>query len=98
MMTIALMVVLSSIGPPTEGRLQALPASINPRANELFDREPGLKSWALRRFDANKDGWLTMFEAQPAADAFREIADVNRDGQVSVREYADAIEFIRVRY
>ena len=73
-------------------------ASINPRANELFDREPALKIWALQRFDANKDGWLTMYEAQPAADTFRDIADVNHDGRVSLREYADAVEYIRVRY
>ena len=94
----ALMLALSSFGAPVEGGLEPVRASINPRANELFEREPVLKIWALQRFDANKDGWLTLYEAQPAADAFREIADINRDGQVSLREYGAAIDFIRVRY
>ncbi len=74
------------------------PAGFNPRAHELFDREPLLKQWALRFHDRNRDGWLTLYEAQPAAEAFREIADENRDGRVSVREYRAALDFIRVRY
>lgn len=73
-------------------------ASVNPRANELFDREPVLKAWALRIYDRNHDGWLTLYEAQAAADSFREIADGNRDGRVSVSEYAAAIDFVRARY
>ena len=73
-------------------------ASINPRANELFDREPVLKAWALRIHDRNRDGWLTLYEAQAAADSFRDIADGNRDGRVSVSEYAAAIDFVRARY
>ena len=40
-------------------------ASFNPRANELFDRDPVLNAWAVRSFDRNHDGWLTLFEAQP---------------------------------
>ena len=73
-------------------------ASVNPRANELFDREPVLKAWALRIHDRNHDGWLTLYEAQAAADSFRDLADGNRDGRVSVSEYAAAIDFVRARY
>jgi hypothetical protein len=78
--------------------LQATPASVNPRAHELFERDPALMQWALRLYDGNRDGWLTLFEAQAAADGFQDIADENRDGKVSVREYGAAVEFIRVRY
>lgn len=74
------------------------PASVNPRANELFDREPLLKSWALRIYDRNHDGWLTSFEAAAAAEGFRGVADADRDGRVSLREYDAALEFIRARY
>ena len=70
----------------------------NPRAHELFDRDPVLKLWAIQRFDENHDGWLTSYEAQAAAEAFRDIADENRDGQVSVGEYSAAVDFIRARY
>lgn len=73
-------------------------ASVNPRATELFEREPLLKGWALRIYDRNHDGWLTSFEAQAAADSFRDIADGDRDGRVSVGEYAAALDFIRARY
>ena len=72
--------------------------SINPRANELFDREPVLKAWALRIYDRNHDGWLTLYEVQAAADSFRDVADGNRDGRVSMTEYAAALDFIRARY
>lgn len=63
---------------------------VNPRANELFDRDPVLAAWAVRRFDLNGDGWLTTFEAQPALTAFRELADSDGDGRVSVKEYEAA--------
>ncbi len=74
------------------------PAALNPRAADLFERDPLLARWAVSRFDSNRDGWLTLYEAQPAADAFREIADADRDGRVTVREYDAALAFIRARY
>lgn len=78
--------------------LLAAASTPNPRAHELFDRDPVLKLWAIARFDENRDGWLTSYEVQAAAGAFREIADEDRDGQVSVREYTAAVDYIRVRY
>lgn len=73
-------------------------APINPNANELFDRDPQLKAWALRVYDSNRDGWLTLYEAQPAIRAFKEIADADRDGRVSTHEYARAKEFVAARW
>lgn len=73
-------------------------APINPHANELFDRDPQLKAWAIRLYDSNRDGWLTLFEAQPALRAFKEIADADRDGRVSTYEYARAKDFIAARW
>jgi len=70
----------------------------NPRAAELFDAEPALKAWALRDHDRNRDGWLTLFEADEAATAFKAMADADRDGRVTVLEYAAAKAFLKSRY
>lgn len=77
---------------------QASLAAANPHANELFDREPLLKTWALRLYDTNRDGWLTLYEAQPAVTAFKEIADADKDGRVTTYEYARAKEFVAARW
>ena len=68
----------------------AAPPGLNPAAADLFERDSELKAWALSRFDLNGDGWLTSFEAQPALQFFKDIADVDRDGRVTVREYGQA--------
>jgi hypothetical protein len=65
-------------------------ASVNPHAADLFERDPELRAWAVRLFDANRDGWLTLYEAQPAVARLKEIADADGDGRVSVREFAEA--------
>ena len=70
----------------------------NPRAAELFERDPALMAWALRRFDANGDGWLTSFEASHATDEFRALADVDHDGRVTMSEYRSAVEYIAMRF
>ena len=72
-------------------------APVNPSANNLFDRDPVIKAWALRNFDSNHDGWLTLYEAQPALVAFKALADGNRDGRVTTYEYDRAKEFIAAR-
>jgi len=74
------------------------PAAINPRAMELLDSDPALKAWAVRTFDSNRDGWLTIYEAQPAVDAFRDLADGDKDRHVTVDEFSAAVAFIRSRY
>ena len=73
-------------------------AGINPHANELFDRDTQLMAWALKLYDANNDGWLTLFEAQPALEAFKDIADADRDGRVTTYEYRRAKEFVAARW
>ena len=76
----------------------AAPASFNPNANALFDRDPLLREWAVRHYDRNGDGWLTLYEAQPAIRAFQQIADGDSDGRVTVHEYRRAKEFIAARW
>ena len=72
-------------------------APVNPNANALFDRDPTIKAWAVRLFDRNRDGWLTLYEAQPALTAFKDLADGNRDGRITTYEYDRAREFIEAR-
>lgn len=76
----------------------AIPASVNPRAMDLVDSDPAIQHWAVKSFDSNRDGWLTLYEAQPAVSAFQDIADEDGDGHVTVREYRAAIEFLKSRY
>ena len=83
---------------PSPTLSQTAASAPNPRAAELFERDPALMAWALKRFDANGDGWLTLFEAQRGADAFRSLADANHDGRVTTSEYRDAVAFIVARY
>lgn len=71
---------------------------LNPHATELFERDAQLNAWAVRVFDRNRDGWLTLYEAQPALQVFREIADADRNGRVTVREYQAAKAFIAARW
>lgn len=77
---------------------QPAQAAFNPNANALFDRDPVLRGWAVRRYDSNGDGWLTLYEAQPALAAFREIADGDRDGRITTAEYRRAKEYIAARW
>ena len=78
--------------------LPPAPASFNPRAVELFERDWVLNQWAKRMFDANADGVISVDEAQPAALKFKEIADGDGDGRVTPYEYGRAREFILARY
>lgn len=86
----ALLLVAASPPPPAP--------EFNPRAIELIESDPALKQWAVRLFDSNHDGWLTLHEAQPAVAAFRDIADADHDQRVTVREFDSAVAFIRSRY
>ena len=78
----------------TEARFEMRPGD---NANALFDRDPTIKAWAVRLYDSNHDGWLTLYEAQPALAAFEDLADGNRDGRVTTYEYDRAREFIEAR-
>jgi len=76
----------------------ASPPPVNPRAVELFERDWVLMQWAKRIFDSDRDGLLSLGEAQGAAQAFREIADGDLDGRVTTYEYGRARDFILARY
>lgn len=94
-MTVLLLAIAAGLQSPAE-RLPE--ANLNPHATELFERDPVLNEWALRLYDRNRDGWLTLYEAQPALQTFRDIADANRDGRVTVREYQAAKAYIAARW
>ena len=72
--------------------------AVNPAAAELFEREPVLNSWALASFDSNRDGWLTLFEAQGALAEFKRLADTDGDGRVTVAEFTAAKAFLAARF
>jgi hypothetical protein len=87
MITLGLLMLLAAPGA----------GSVNPAAVALFERDPVLNNWALASHDRNGDGWLTSYEAQGAAEAFKDLADGNRDGRVSVREYEETKAFLIAR-
>jgi hypothetical protein len=80
--------------------LAAEPARLppTPAALQLFERDWVLMNWALKFYDADRDISLEPSEALAAADAFRRIADSDRDGRVTPQEYRAARAFILARY
>lgn len=70
----------------------------NPRAIELFEREPKLMQWGLSFFDTDRDGRLSIREADAAALQFKRIADGDKDGRVTPTEYRSARDFIVARW
>lgn len=71
---------------------------VNPKAIELFDRDQLLQDWAIRFFDSDGDGRLSVFEADKAAQEFKRVADGDVDGRVTPAEYRSARDFIRARW
>ena len=97
-MTVMLSALLSLVLAAAPISVPASDAAFNPRAGDLIDSDPALKQWAVRFYDSNKDGWLTLYEAQPAVTAFRDIADADHDGRVTAREFDAGVAFISARY
>jgi hypothetical protein len=89
---VALFLLTSSAAAPA----QATPASLKtpPPALRLFERDWVLMNWALKNFDADRDILLQPGEARAAADAFRRLADSNRDGRITPEEFRAARESI----
>ncbi len=84
--------------PLASAAAQTQASAPNPRAVELFERDWVLMQWAVRIFDTDRDGMISVEEAQPAAKAFKEIADGDSDGRVTPYEFDRAREFILARY
>jgi hypothetical protein len=78
---------------------QATPASLKtvPAAQGLFERDWVLMNWALKFYDADRDILLEPNEARVAAEAFRNLADTNKDGRVTPDEYRAARQMILER-
>ena len=74
------------------------PASVTPQARMIFEKDWVLMNWALKFYDRDRDILLEPDEAQSAAAAFRDMADVNHDGRVTTDEYSAARAFILARY
>ena len=92
MSTFLVLLLLGAAGQPADS------AGATPAALGLFDRDWVLMNWALKYYDSDGDILLEPGEAQAAAKAFRKIADVDRDGRVTPREYRAAREFLLARY
>ncbi|WP_310468223.1 hypothetical protein [Sphingomonas sp.] len=100
MLRLCLTAVLIGAAAASAASAQIVPANApaNPRAAELFTRDGILLAWALGQFDADRDGTISIAEAQPAARQFKIIADGDRDGRVTPYEYDRAREFIAARF
>ena len=90
---------LSLLASAASAWAQATPASLEtpPPALRLFERDWVLMNWALKYYDANCDILIEPQEAQAAADAFRNLADANKDGRVTPEEYRSARQAILTR-
>lgn len=89
---VALLVLAAARDTANEYRLS------NPRAIELFERDERLMHWALGAFDWDRDGHLSIREADSAARDFKRIADGDSDGRVTPTEYRAARDFIVARW
>ncbi|HVM36820.1 MAG TPA: hypothetical protein VM265_00320 [Sphingomicrobium sp.] len=73
-------------------------SALNPRAIELFQKDWVLMDWALRFHDRDRNGELSIAEADAGARAFKEMADADGDGRVTTQEFAAARQFLVARY
>lgn len=96
------LVLLSLVGMAVPAGAQQQPRAASVRvtheARALFERDWVLMNWALKFYDTDHDIMLSDAEAQLAAEEFRKLADVNRDGRVTPEEYRTARAFILARY
>ena len=96
-MTKCLPIILAVMASAPALAAQAPPPP-TPASLALFERDWVLMNWALKYFDADDDIALSPAESAAAADAFRKLADTDRDGRVTPAEYRAAREAILQRY
>lgn len=87
-----LLLAAPALAQPAQTALRPRPAAL-----QIFERDWVLMNWALKYYDDNGDIMLQPHEAEAAADQFRRIADVNRDGRVTPEEYRAARTLIMAR-
>ena len=88
----SLLLAAPALAQPAQTALRPTPAAL-----QIFERDWVLMNWALKYYDDNGDIMLQPHEAEAAADQFRRIADVNRDGRVTPEEYRAARTLIMAR-
>jgi hypothetical protein len=88
----SLLLAAPALAQPAQTALRPTAAAL-----QIFERDWVLMNWALKYYDDNGDIMLQPHEAEAAADQFRRIADVNRDGRVTPEEYRAARTFIMAR-
>ena len=90
--------LIATIAAPLAAQPVPASLSVEPAARALFERDWVLMNWALKFYDRDRDILLEPDEAQSAAAAVRDMADVNHDGRVTTDEYSAARAFILARY
>lgn len=94
----ACLFVLAASAAVAEPQPTAASAPVTPHARTIFEKDWVLMNWALKFYDRDRDILLEPGEAEAAAQAFRAIADADRDGRVTTQEYRAARAFILARY
>lgn len=89
--------MLAQPAPVAGSTAAAVPAS-NPRVIEPFEQDWVLMDWALRFHDKDGNVRLSLPEAEVAADAFKAMADHDKDGRLTPYEYDRARDFLMARY
>jgi hypothetical protein len=93
-----MVLALAAASPPAAAAERNANAMPGRAALALFQQDWVLMNWALRFYDVDGDILLSPAEARPATEAFRKLADVNRDGRVTPAEYRAARQAILSRY
>jgi len=91
--TTAILLTLLAAPAIAQNMMQPKPAAL-----QIFERDWVLMNWALKYYDTNGDILLDASEAKAAGEAFRKLADADRDGRISQQEYRAARAFILAKY
>jgi hypothetical protein len=95
---VPLLMIATAAMPAAAARPSPASVTTTPSARAIFERDWVLMNWALKFYDKDHDVLLSPGEAQGAANAFRAMADANRDGRVTRDEYRAARAQILAAY